>query len=314
MEGTRSVSENLRLHDTMMDTTTKKLSAGTTRPSPSPFTSSVEHHELTRALLLPPLSESLLSAQHPNQSFIPTAVPIISSINNGGESRVFAHATPLLGQESMSTATASSSMVHNATTRTTTTNSKEESHNDSNNNDNNDIIVRPLPSSQSSHNHSSATQHYYNNFHPNAVHEVTESRLRLANVHGTIQTENEIADVISAQRNIQSTIQYHDTDAINYANVKAAKQAARCDEGLTAAAGTATDYHNGLQCGIEQEEKIDEKKMSVGDDEMMKKKTNRHDKRSGSNGNGGYDVKEYNVAEEYITREYNISDYHSVYD
>ena len=299
-----------------MDTTMTKVSTGTTRPSPSPFTSSVEHHELTRALLLPPSSESLLSAQHPNQSFIPTAVPIIFSINNGGDSSVFAHATPLLGQESMSTATASSSVVHNATTRTTTTtNSKEESHNESNNNNNNDIIVWPLPSSQSSHNHSSATQHYYNNFHPNAVHEVTESRLRLANVHGTIQTENEIADVISAQRNIQSTIQYHDTDAINYANVKAAKQAARYDEGLTAAAGTTTtDYHNGRQCGIEQEEKIDEKKKSVGDDEMMKKKTSSHDKRSGSNGGGGYDVKEYNVAEEYKTSEYNISEYHSVYD
>jgi len=301
----------------MMDTTTKKLSAGTTRPSPSPFTSSVEHHELTRALLLPPLSESLLSAQHPNQSFIPTAVPI-SSINNGGESTitttsVLAHATPLLGQEGMSTATASSSVVHNATTRTTTTNSKE-NHCESIN-DNNDIIVWPLPSSQSSHNHSSATQHYYNNFHPNAVHEVTESRLRLANVHGTIQTENEIADVISAQRNIQSTIQYHDTDAINYANVKATKQAVRYDEGLTAAAGTTTtDYHNGRQCGIEQEEKIDEKKKSVGDDEMMKKKTSSNNKRSGSNGGGGYEVKEYNVAEEYKTSEYNISEYHSVYD
>ena len=249
--------------------TTKKLSASTTRPSPSPFTSSVEHHELTRALLLPPSSESLLSAQHPNQSFIPTAVPISSS-NNGGESTitttsVLALATPLLGQESMSTATASSSVVYNATTRTTTTNSKEESHNESIN-DNNDIIVWPLPSSQSSHNHSSATHHYYNNFHPNAVHEVTESRLRLANVHGTIQTENEIADVISAQRNIQSTIQYHDTDAISYANVKAAKQAARYDEGLTAAAATTTDYHNGRQCGIEQEVEIDEKKKSVGDD------------------------------------------------
>jgi hypothetical protein len=230
---------------------------------------------------------------------------------------VFAHATPLLGQESISTATASrSSVVNNATTWTTTTTNLKESHNDSNNFNDNDIIVRPLPSSQSSHNHlSSATQHYYNNLHPNAVHEVTESRLRLANVHGTIQTENEIADVIRAQRNVQSTIQYYDTDAMNYANIKAAKQAARYDEGLTAAAAaaaatTATDNCNGRQCGIEQEVA----KKSVGDDEMMKQKISSHDKRNDSNGRGGYVVQEYNVAEEYETSEYNITEYHSVYD
>lgn len=300
----------------MMDTTTK-LSAGT-RPSPSPFTSSVEHHELTRALLLPPSSESLCWAQHPNQSFIPTAVPI-SSINNGGEcpiatTSVLAHATQLLGQEGISTATASSSVVHNASTRTTITNSKE-SHFESNN-DNNDIIVRPLPSSQSSHDHSSATQHYYN-LNPNTGHDITESRLRLANVHGTIQTENEIADVIRAQRNIQSTVQYHDTDAINYANVKAAKQAAQYDEGLTAAASATaatTDYHNGRQCVSIHEGLKDEKKKSVGDDEMMKQKMSSHDKCNGSNGSGGYDVQEYNVAEGYKTSEYNITEYRSVYE
>jgi hypothetical protein len=228
---------------------------------------------------------------------------------------VFAHATPLLGQESISTATASSSsVVHNATTRTTTPTNLKESHNASNNNINNDIIVRPLPSSQSSHNHSSATQHYYNNLHPNAVHEVTESRLRLANVHGTIQTENEIADVIRAQRNVQSTIQYYDTDAMNYANIKAAKQASRYDEGLTAAAAaaatTATAYCNGRQCSIEQEVT----KKSVGDEEMMKQKISNHDKRNDSNGRGGYVVQEYSVAEEYETSEYNITEYHSVYD
>jgi hypothetical protein len=201
-------------------------------------------------------------------------------------------------------------VVNNATTRTTTTTNSKESHNESNNN-NNDIIVRPLPSSQSSHTHSSATQHYYNNLHPNAVHDVTESRLRLANVHGAIQTENEIADVIRAQRNVQSTIQYHDTDAMNYANIKAAKQAARYDEGLTAAAAATTpDYCNGRQCDIEQEVA----KKSVGDDEMMKQKISSHDKRNGSNGRGGYVVQEYNVAEEYETSDYNISEYHSVYD
>ncbi|KAL9187683.1 hypothetical protein ACHAXT_006061 [Thalassiosira profunda] len=263
---------------------TKKPPARTSQqPPPAPFTSAAEREDLERALL-----SSTTESEASQQSYVPTAVPIVAEVfdENGAPSyaaSVTASLPPPPPRNAVAASTASKAEKS----------TKKEYEDD-------DVIVRPEPPSYNASDAlpSAPVLPTHASGLPSTKQRTDQSLLRAANVKGRISAEEEDAAVARAQRGL-GQMQHKAGVEVKVANAKAARKVWQSDEGLTVDEGI---HH--LNLGANGTANKGCKKKEEDEDVRPYKQ---------ADGKPGYETSEYET-KEYETSEYGVSEYKSVYD
>ena len=232
--------------------------------APSPFDSSAEREFFTSAHLA-----------------VPTAIPV--SVDDTFQENVQVAIAAPITEAVLESTTAAGSKA-----------SKHDDQDDSKSVDE-DVIVKPEPYGYGSHVPAAHSV-------PSADSLVQQqhtasSQMRAANFRGVLSSEEEMAGIARARRDVPQ-IQRDTDEAIKAANIAAIGKKGKKDEGL------AVDHmvhHLNTKCSLDEQAKKED------DDTKLYGTTNAEGKR------GGYEVKEYDVSE-YTTADYEISEYKSVYE
>jgi len=245
--------------------------------APSPFDSSTEREFLNSVQLT-----------------VPTAIPVDDTFQNNVSPAVVAVAAPITSAVMDSTLSASATTAATSAASSATAAKKEDEDSES---IDDDIIVKPEPDGATNVSHLPAAHAVPSAESLVQQQHTASGQLRAANVKGILSSEEEVASIARARRNIPE-IQRDADEAFKAANVAALGKKGMKDEGL------AVDHmihHWNTKCSL------DEKAKKEDEDNSLYGTTD-------ANGNrGGYEVKEYETSE-YTTSDYQISEYKSVYD
>ena len=278
-------------------------------PPPAPFSSERERQELEHAFLSqrhppstllpspPPQQSAQVMTEHQQQYYVPTAIPISDDTSfTAHVAPTMAMATPVAASLPPSDVAAASGTNYNY--QSSNNNQKQKSYEDEDK-----ILVQPEPLN------STDTMQHLLPTAPNlptpasnlpATHQLTTSiQLRYAQYRGKILSDEEKAGIARAQRE-RNAIRYHAGEAVKVANDVAFRKVGRRDEGLTVDErihNVPASANNLDDCNLRKAE----------DDDVRPYGTT-------VNGQRGYEVAEYDVKQYDVDEEYDVAEYKSVYD